>query len=158
MSFPRCIALHRQDGHLYALVGSQSLYVAKEAGDWTPPIKVPGPVGFPATREPTTTFDVDSAAFGTPMAWIDYRWQRWTDSYPWANNDLYLGLLMDWRMQIAPIRMTGDSAFVSSLRLHAYRDTVVILWSGRSKVGRTVMGAGCPPQLFRAIAYRGRQP
>jgi len=102
----------------------------------------------------------------TIVAWIDERYKRydpfwlpwlfgipWSDSPGWANNDIeILRLPRGSRLGGTrhPLRVTGDLSYASSVRTCATGSDLIVLWSGRARVGHTLQSFGATPEVFFA--------
>ena len=147
------------------------LFAMRSTGpaSWTTPVSVAVPTQSPATRS-YQAYSPSCASNGRAglVAWIDTRFTRsqqtalnplggfpWSDQPEWANNDVfslpigpYVAMAGGSVPAAPPIRHTADLSQASAVKVVIRGDSAHIIWSGRSKVGRSAPDAGEVPRLF----------
>lgn len=120
------------------------------------------------TGSPSLEFAGDSLT--GLIAWIDERFQKgdrphgpWSDNRDWANNDVFVVPLSDALTASDPSalradRITPDLSFAQQLRARADYAMVYLMWSGRTKVGKSRDAFGHPMQLFLTTMTRPSNP
>lgn len=107
------------------------------------------------TRHPTDR--VTSAGTGGHhrLVWIDDRYKRedwWRFEYPyWANNDVFSITVSPsdpYGSRSKLIRLTREMSYTTALGSAPWRDSVMVVWAGRKKVGRSATSYNEPPTLF----------
>jgi hypothetical protein len=95
------------------------------------------------------------------LIWVDERhrrkdWYRFDYPY-WANNDLFSMPLSGFtelalgRSQSKAGRLTEGLSYTAAVSCASWGDSVIVVWSGRTKVGRSLTSYGEPPVLFWAV-------
>jgi hypothetical protein len=108
------------------------------------------------------------------LVWIDARYQRtdqtllnplasipWVSDPDWENNDVLATsfsevirdstiLTRDYTIAptIQPTRLTNDLSYAEFVRARAMRGRVYVVWSGRSRVGKSIESANQSPEIF----------
>jgi len=157
-------------GGLYALFNAFGLYVSSsdDGRRWSAPkIVAPYEVGISEGSYESRSVSAAASAGVAAIAWIDARFRRsdrrwwnplggvpWSDKSPfWANNDVFLLSLADvdaapGSRPASPRRLTPPGSFARSLRVRAGPDRFFLLWAGRTRVGKEVLGSGEGPEIF----------
>jgi hypothetical protein len=101
------------------------------------------------------------------LVWIDARYQRtdqtllnplawipWVSEPDWENNDVlaasFSEVIRDRTIAatVEPTRLTNDLSYAEFVRARAMRDRVYVVWSGRSRVGKSIESANQSPEIF----------
>ncbi len=104
------------------------------------------------------------------LVWIDSRYQRldhpllhplawipWVSNPGWENNDVLAASFSEAirdraiARTLQPMRLTKDLSYAEFVCARAVKDRVYVVWSGRSKVGKSIESANQPPEIFYAV-------
>jgi len=125
-----------------------------------------GRIRIPTTRPPRS---VRHRCTGGRVVWADPRYRRsdvtplkpfggwpWSDRPQWSNNDLFYLSFAPTRPggRPRPLRLTPDLSQVTTAVVRPVPKGFVVMWAGRSRVGKDATSAQQPAAVFMEVLPR----
>jgi hypothetical protein len=163
----------RRVGGIKVFYNETNVYATEsvDGREWSPPVQINrGARMGPGASYRSKSIGAAIADSGGRIVWIDTRHRKsdrrwlnplggfpWSDDPDWSNNDIMMlplkavGAGPPATRSIATAeRLTPDKSFASVVRVRASADSLLVVWSGRRKVGKRLDTYGEKPRLFYA--------